>query len=91
MVGWVYLELMSVEKMSISMEGPLGAAIRAAARAAGQPVSTWLAEAAQAKLRSVALRQFLDEWQAEHGAFTDEEIEAAERRLGYDKRQHGAA
>jgi hypothetical protein len=82
---------MSVEKMSISMDEPLGAAIRAAAREAGQPVSTWVAEAAQAKLRSVALRRFLDEWQAENGAFTEEELAAAELRLGYHKRQTGAA
>ena len=82
--------LMSVEKMSISLDGPLGAAIRAAAREAGQPVSTWLAEAAQAKLRSVALRQFLDEWQAENGAFTEEEIESAARELGYRGPRSGA-
>lgn len=82
---------MTVEKISISLDGPLGAAIRAAAREAGQPVSAWVAEAAQAKLRSVALRQFLDEWQAENGAFTEAELEAAERRLGYRKHQSGAA
>ena len=82
---------MSVEKMSISMDGPLGAAVRAAAREAGQPVSTWVAEAAQAKLRSVALRHFLDDWQAENGAFTEAELEAAARELGFSKNQNGAA
>lgn len=89
--------------MSIDLEEPLASDIRAAARAAGQPVSVWLAEAAQAKLRSgeteaalrerrsVALGQFLDEYQAEHGAFTDEEIKAAELRLGYHQHRSGAA
>jgi hypothetical protein len=82
---------MSVEKMSISLEGSLGTAIRAAAREAGQPVSVWVAEAAQTKLRSVVLGQFLAEWQAENGAFTEAEIAAAERELGIIKNESGAA
>ena len=55
------------------------------------PVSTWVAEAAQAKLRSVALRQFLDEWQAENGAFTEAELEAAARELDFHRNQNGVA
>jgi hypothetical protein len=90
-VGLGYGLGMGVEKMSISVDGPLGAAIRAAAQEAGQPVSTWVAQAAQARLRSVALARFLDEWQAENGAFTAAEIAAAEVELGYRKHASGVA
>lgn len=67
---------MKVVKVSVSFDPELGEAIRAAAAQQGQPVSTWLADAAAHKLRSEALREFLDEYQAEHGAFTPEELAA---------------
>jgi len=59
-------------------------------------LSAWLAQAAEAKLRqdrdagileeaaqkrrSEALRAYLDEWQADHGAFTEEEMVRAWRK-----------
>jgi hypothetical protein len=71
-----------VDKMSISFDPDLGDAVRSAAARAGQPVSTWLAEAAGSKLRAEALAEFLADWQAEHGEFTEEELARAERELG---------
>ena len=73
---------MKVVKMSISLSAELGDEVREAARRAGLPLSTWLAEAAAAKLRAEALASYLDEWQAEHGAFTEEELGRAEEDLG---------
>lgn len=72
---------MKVVKVSVSFDPELGEAIRAAAAQQGQPVSTWLAEAAADKLRSEALGEFLDAWEAEHGAITAEELAAAEAEL----------
>lgn len=43
--------------------------------------SSWLAGAAAAKLRAEALRDFLDAWEAEHGALTSDEIDRAEAEL----------
>ena len=68
--------------MSISFDPELGDAVRAAAAETGKPLSSWLAEAAAAKLRSEALARFLDEWQAEHGVLTPAEIARAEQELG---------
>lgn len=68
--------------MSISFEAGLGDAVRDAARRAGKGLSTWLAEAAAAKLRAEALERFLDEWEREHGPLTAAELEQAERELG---------
>jgi hypothetical protein len=71
-----------VDKLSISFEPELGDAVRAAAAQAGQPVSSWLAEAAASKLRAEALADFLAGWESEHGVLTPEEIARAERELG---------
>ena len=67
--------------MSVSFDPELGDAIRAAAAQHGQPLSSWLAEAAASKLRAEALTAYLDAWEAEHGALTTEELAAAEREL----------
>jgi hypothetical protein len=73
---------MKVDKLSISFEPDLGDAVRSAAARAGRPVSSWLAEAAASKLRAEALADFLDDWQAEHGVLTAQEVARAERALG---------
>jgi len=83
-------------KMSVSLAPELDHAVREAAGRAGMSLSAWLAQAAEAKLRqdrdgrileqaaqerrSEALRAYLDEWQAEHGAFTEEEMARARRK-----------
>jgi hypothetical protein len=80
--------------MSISFAPELGDAVREAAERSGVTLSAWLAEAARAKLRAEedeqeahehriqGLNAFLDEWEAEHGAFTEEELTRAARKLG---------
>ncbi|MDQ4104245.1 MAG: hypothetical protein M3186_11235 [Actinomycetota bacterium] len=68
--------------MSISLEADLGDAVRDAARRTGKGLSSWLAEAASAKLRAEALEEFLDDWEHEHGPLTAAELERAERELG---------
>ena len=73
---------MKVDKMSVSFEAALGDEIRRAARAAGIGLSSWLAQAAGAKLRADALREFLDAWETEQGALTPDELARAEAELG---------
>jgi hypothetical protein len=72
-----------VVKMSISFAPELGGAVREAARREGVSLSAWLADAAERKLRAVSLTAFFDDWQAEHGAFTEEELAQAQRDLGF--------
>ena len=64
---------MGVEKMSVSFDLKLGAAIREAAADDDESVSAWLAEAARSRLRRLALNQALADFQAEFGEFTDQE------------------
>jgi hypothetical protein len=71
-----------VDKMCIFLDPELGDAVRSAAAQEGQPVSSWLAEAAASKLRAEALAQFIAGWEAEHGVLTAEEVGRAEREFG---------
>ena len=72
---------MKVDKLSVSFDPDLGDAVRAAARHRGGGVSRWLADAAVTKLRSEALADFLDAWEAEHGSLTAAELATAAAEL----------
>ncbi len=73
-----------VDKLSVSFDPDLGDAVRDAAKRAGRGLSGWLAEAAEAKLRPEALGDFLDDWEAEHGALSSDQLEAAAVELHLD-------
>ncbi len=73
---------MKVDKLSVSFDPDLGDAVRSAAKRAGRGLSGWLADAAVARLRAEALADFLDDWEAEHGPFTAEELAKATAELG---------
>ena len=73
---------MKVDKMSVSFDPELGEAIRVAAKRGGGSLSGWLADAAATKLRAESFAEFLAEYEAKHGAFTDEEMAEASRDLG---------
>jgi len=75
---------MKVDKLSVSFHPDLGDAVRAAATRAGGGLSGWLADAAQAKLRSEALGDFLDDWEAEHGVLSADQLAAAAAELHLD-------
>jgi len=78
---------MKVDKISISLEAELSDEVRAAAMKAGVGVSSWLAGAAEAKLRSEAFAEFLDTWEKEHGPLTVKELSRAESELGLKRRR----
>ena len=66
---------MAAEKLSVSFDPSLAAAIRSAAAEEGVSISMWLAGAAEAKARRRHLRDALDDFASEHGALTDADIE----------------
>jgi hypothetical protein len=72
---------MKVAKLSISFDPKLGDQVREAARKARAPVSSWLAQAAAAKLRADALGKFLDDWEEHHGKLTSVELMQASKEL----------
>jgi hypothetical protein len=67
-------------KLAITVDADVHAQIVAAAAAEGVSVSAWMTAAAR---RALIVRDGLAavaEWEAEHGAFTREELEAARKR-----------
>ena len=67
-----------VSRRSISLPEDIDAAVEAAAQAAGQSVSAWLADLIERHFRIEWGLAGVAEWEAEHGVITDEEM-AAER------------
>lgn len=76
---------MKVDKLSVSFDPELGDAVRAAAQQRGGGLSKWLAEAAAAKLRTEALAKYLDDWEAEHGQLSADELAKAASELSLPK------
>lgn len=76
----------SKERLSVSVDSSLAAAGRAAVAAGrSDSLSAWvsaaLARQAEHDARLDALDAFFEEYEAEHGAFTREEMDAARRRF----------
>lgn len=73
------------------MEDELALAVRASAKRRGGSVSAWMASAAEQQIRNESLGLALEAWQAEHGAFTQAELDAADQSLGFQPEQQGKA
>ncbi|MBA2308110.1 MAG: hypothetical protein H0W01_02140 [Pseudonocardiales bacterium] len=82
---------MAVDRLSLTMEAQLGAAVREAAERAGMSVSSWLAAAAADRLHNELLAVALDVWEAEDGPFDDDELDAAAATLGVVRGARGHA
>ncbi|TFV56259.1 hypothetical protein E4P41_16010 [Geodermatophilus sp. DF01-2] len=77
---------MAAEKFSASMDDALLADARADAEAEGLTLSSWLADAAADRLRLKALRQLVNDWEAEHGAISTAELDALENKVAAARR-----
>lgn len=64
---------MPVEKLSLSFEPELARRTREAAEATGRSLSAFVAEAVEYRLKLEAARRLLEEWEAEHGAISEQE------------------
>jgi hypothetical protein len=70
---------MTVARLAVSFDAALARRVR---RAAGkEPISAWLADAAQRKLRAQGLLDTVREWEEEHGEITMDELRAIERKV----------
>jgi len=68
-------------KLAITVDPEVHARVVRAAHEDEVSVSAWMTEAARRSLRIRDGLAAVAEWEAEHGAFTDEEIEEARRRV----------
>ncbi len=69
-------------KLAITVDPDVHAQVIAAAAAEGVSVSAWMTAAARRALRVREGLAAVAEWEAEQGALTREELEAARRRVG---------
>jgi hypothetical protein len=77
-------------KLAITVDAEVHQRVLAAAREEGVSVSAWMTEAAR---RALTVRDGLAavaDWEAEHGALSDTELDAARARLGLDARRRSA-
>lgn len=72
---------MATKKVTVTLPEELVEALGAAAREDGVPLSRLVASAAESELRRRVGRRLVADWQAEHGAFTVEEIAAARAEM----------
>ncbi|WP_431952047.1 hypothetical protein [Actinacidiphila sp. bgisy167] len=79
----------TTENISVSMPSELVGALRE--RAGRRGVSAYIAEAVRHQLAMDGLAEIVAAHEAEHGALTEQEIEAAHRELFGDEPQSGGA
>jgi hypothetical protein len=72
---------MVAERLSVSLSAESAAAVRKAASDAGMSVSGWVEQTIGSIARREAGLRAMDEYEAEYGAFTNEEREQARRTL----------
>jgi hypothetical protein len=68
-------------KLAITIDPDIHENVLAAAAHDGVSVSAWMTTAAREALRRRAGLAAVAEWEKEHGPFTDEEMNAARRRV----------
>lgn len=70
-----------VERLTVSLDAELAAAVRAAADEDALTTSAWLADAARRRLAARDLAGVIADWEAIHGELTPDELAAARQRL----------
>ena len=68
-------------KLAITVDPQVHQQLLKAAAEDGLSLSAWITEAVRRALKVRDGRAAVAEWEAEHGAFTEEELEDARRRL----------
>lgn len=69
------------ERLTVSLPRRVARALRAAAKEDQTSVSGWVTSSLQDRLLVRGMREYLDEYQAEFGVITDEEIQTVRREL----------
>ena len=77
-------------KLAITVDPDVHERVLAAAREEGVSVSAWMTQAARRALTVRAGLAGVAEWEAEHGALSNAELDAARARLGLDARRQSA-
>ena len=73
---------MAIERVTVSLPAELRQAAQELAKGQGVPFSTLVSSALERHLRGLLLDRWLQDYQDELGAFTEEELRAAAERMG---------
>ena len=76
-------DVMVAERITISIDKDLAGALRQAAADDDTNISAWASKAIRRTLNNRGLRAVIADWEAEHGAFTENELDEARRRLDW--------
>jgi hypothetical protein len=76
-------------KMAITVDADVHRRVLEEAERAGQSVSAWMTDAARHALRRVDGLATVRQWEAEHGAFTEDELSDARRFNAVVEREMG--
>lgn len=77
---------MTVRKLSVALDEQVATAAAASAKRAGTSLSAWLDQAARRALTIEAGLAAVARWEAEHGALSRSELDAADRVLDLSER-----
>lgn len=72
-------------KLAITVDADVHERVLAAAATEGVSVSAWMTSAARQALLVRDGLQAVDDWEAEHGRFSDAEMDAARRRVASER------
>jgi len=72
---------MAVRKLSVGIDAPVAEQVARAADRAGVSVSAWLNHAAENELMTERGLDAVRDWEADHGALTDDELAVADSLL----------
>jgi hypothetical protein len=72
-----------VDRITVSLDADLAGDVRLQAELEGRTVSAWIAHAARASLGRRGLAAAIADYEAEFGAFTEEEMVASKTWLGW--------
>jgi hypothetical protein len=78
-------------KLAVTIEPDVYKGITAEAKRDGVSVSAWLNQAASLELQRRSALALIAGWEADHGAFTEREMESARRKVAEENRLHAAA
>ena len=77
---------MTADKLSLSLDAEVCAAVRRSAHKSGADVSAWVADAVRTKLRHEAALALVESWHEEYGPPSPEEMARARVELGLPER-----
>ena len=76
-----YHDFVGTDRLTVTVNSELGKELRRIAKSDGMSVSGWVSVAIEHRVRNHLLGQPLDEWEAEAGPFTDQELAEADKLL----------